>query len=93
MTSCPQIVNLNHFVMIWVTQLSQFLKLGVSDAPIEKWEKDISRPSEPCRTRIVEFLGFNPDPENSTGESPVEHLLQERRNPAASNWNLPAFAS
>ena len=47
-----------------MTQIAQSLKLGVSDATIEKWEKDISRPSEPYRTRIVEFLGFDPDSKN-----------------------------
>jgi DNA-binding transcriptional regulator YiaG len=43
-----------------MTQLSHFLKLGVSDATIEKWEKDISRPSAPYWKRIVEFVGFDP---------------------------------
>jgi predicted transcriptional regulator len=50
-----------------MTQLSQFLKLGVSDATIEKWEKDISCPSKPYRTRIVEFVGFDPKTINPTG--------------------------
>ena len=43
-----------------MTQLSQFLNLGVSDGTIEKWEKDISRPSEPYWKRIVEFVGYDP---------------------------------
>jgi len=43
-----------------MTQLSQFLKLGVSDGTIEKWEKDISRPSMLYWKRIVEFAGFDP---------------------------------
>jgi DNA-binding transcriptional regulator YiaG len=52
-----------------MTQLSQFLNLGVSDATIEKWEKDISRPSEPYWKRIVEFAGFDPKTIKPTGES------------------------
>ena len=51
-----------------MTQLSQFLNLGVSDATIEKWEKDISLPSEPYWKRIVEFLGFDPETIKPTGE-------------------------
>ncbi|HXR46802.1 MAG TPA: helix-turn-helix transcriptional regulator [Candidatus Limnocylindrales bacterium] len=50
-------------------QLSKFLNLGVSDATIEKWEKDKSQPSEPYRSRIVEFLGIDPAKANSTGDS------------------------
>jgi predicted transcriptional regulator len=52
-----------------MTQLSQFLRLGVSDSTIEKWEKNISRPSEPYRSQIVQFLGFAPETTNSTGGS------------------------
>jgi DNA-binding transcriptional regulator YiaG len=51
-----------------MTQLSQFLNLGVSDATIEKWEKDISRPSAPYWKRIVEFVGFDPKIIRQTGE-------------------------
>jgi predicted transcriptional regulator len=43
-----------------MTQLSEYLKLDVSDATIEKWEKDISQPSKPYWNRIVEFVGFDP---------------------------------
>jgi predicted transcriptional regulator len=50
-------------------QLSDFLSLGVSDSTIEKWEKDISRPTEPYRSRIVEFLGFDSEPVEPTGDS------------------------
>ena len=51
-----------------MTQLSQFLNLGVSDATIEKWEKDISRPSALYWKRIVEFVGFDPKTFYPTGE-------------------------
>ena len=52
-----------------MTQLSQFLNLGVSDATIEKWEKDISRPSALYWKRIVEFVGFDPVTVKPTGDS------------------------
>jgi hypothetical protein len=51
-----------------MTQLSQFLNLGVFDATIEKWEKDISRPTALYWKRIVEFVGFDPKTINPTGE-------------------------
>jgi len=51
-----------------MTQLSEYLNLGVSDASIEKWEKDISRPSALYWKCIVEFVGFDPKTINPTGE-------------------------
>ena len=34
--------------------------LGFTDTAIEKWEKNINRPTEPHRARIIQFLGFDP---------------------------------
>jgi len=51
-----------------MTQLSRFLNLGVSDATIEKWEKNKGQPSKPYRIRIVEFLGFDPANVNPIGD-------------------------
>jgi hypothetical protein len=55
-------------------QLAKLLGLGFTVTAIEKWEKNQNRPTEPCRSRIVEFLGFDPDSKNSTGGSSVEYL-------------------
>jgi len=51
-------------------KLAQLLGFGITDAAIEKWEKNENRPTEPCRSRIIEFLGFDPELENPTGDSP-----------------------
>lgn len=59
-----------------MTQLSQFLNLGVSDATIEKWEQDISQPSEAYRTSIVEFLGSNSEPTKAAAESCADEWLE-----------------
>ena len=50
-----------------MTQLADLLGLGVSDAAIEKWEKNQNRPTAEHRKRIVEFLGFDPKLLNPTG--------------------------
>jgi transcriptional regulator with XRE-family HTH domain len=55
-------------------QLAMLLGLGITATAIEKWEKNQNRPTEPYRSRIVEFLGFDPDSKNPTGGSPVEDL-------------------
>jgi len=55
-------------------QLAQLLGLGFTATAIEKWEKNQNRPTEPYRSRIVEFLGFDPDSNNSTDGLPVEDL-------------------
>jgi transcriptional regulator with XRE-family HTH domain len=41
-------------------KLAQLLGVGVTDSAIEKWERNKNRPTEPYRSRIVEFLGFDP---------------------------------
>jgi DNA-binding transcriptional regulator YiaG len=55
-------------------QLAKLLGLGITATAIEKWEKNQNHPTEPYRSRIVEFIGFDPYSNNSTGGSPVEHL-------------------
>jgi transcriptional regulator with XRE-family HTH domain len=55
-------------------QLAKLLGLGFTVTAIEKWEKNQNRPTEPYRSRIVEFLGIDPDSKDSTGGSPVEDL-------------------
>jgi transcriptional regulator with XRE-family HTH domain len=47
-------------------KLAKLLGVGVTDTAIEKWEKNQNRPTEPYRSRIVEFLGFDPELENPT---------------------------
>lgn len=42
-------------------QFIRRLQLGVNDRTLEKWEKNISRPTEPFRSRLVKFLGFDPE--------------------------------
>jgi transcriptional regulator with XRE-family HTH domain len=51
-----------------MTQLADVLELGVSKAAIEKWENNQNRPSEEHRSRIVEFLGFDPAAVSPTGD-------------------------
>jgi hypothetical protein len=55
-------------------QLAKLLGFGFTATAIEKWEKNQNRLTEPYHSRIVEFLGFDPDSQNSTGGSPVERL-------------------
>jgi DNA-binding transcriptional regulator YiaG len=50
-------------------KLIQLLGLSISDTTVEKWEKNQNRPTEPFHSRIVEFLGFDPELENQTGGS------------------------
>ena len=50
-------------------KLIRLLGLNVYDTTIEKWEKNENRPTERYRSRIVEFLGFDPELENPTGDS------------------------
>ena len=50
-------------------KLARLLGVGVTDTAIEKWEKDQNRPIPEHRKLIVEFLGFDPQPENRTGGS------------------------
>lgn len=52
-----------------MTQLADLLGLGVSDAAIEKWEKNQNRPTKEHQKRIVEFLGFEAPVVNTTSDS------------------------
>ena len=52
-----------------MTQLIDLLRLDVSDSSVEKWEKDLNRPSAEHRRQIVEFIGFDPADVKSTGGS------------------------
>jgi hypothetical protein len=56
-------------------QLAKLLGVAFTDTAIEKWWKNQNRPTELYGSRIVESLGFDQDSKNSTGGSPVEHLL------------------
>ena len=51
-----------------MAQLAKTLGLGITDAAIEKWEKNQNRPTDEHRKRIVEFLGFTPARTNPTGD-------------------------
>jgi transcriptional regulator with XRE-family HTH domain len=50
-------------------KLAQLLGFGITDTAIEKWEINENRPTERYRSRIVEFLGFDPEIENLTDDS------------------------
>ena len=52
-----------------MTQLAKTLGLGITDTAIEKWEKNLNRPTERHQRRIVKFLGFDPAATNPTGDS------------------------
>jgi DNA-binding transcriptional regulator YiaG len=42
-----------------MTKLAELLGLGITDTAIEKWEKNQNRPTEPYRTKILEFLNVS----------------------------------
>ena len=42
-------------------KFAQLLGFGITDTAIEKWEINENRPTERYRSRIVEFLGFDPE--------------------------------
>jgi len=46
--------------------LANLFGLGFTAKAKEKWEQNQTRPTEPCRSRIAELLGFAPDSDNST---------------------------
>jgi DNA-binding transcriptional regulator YiaG len=50
-------------------KLAHLLSFNITDTAIEKWEKNQNRPTEPFRSRIVEFIGFDPELKNPTGDS------------------------
>jgi DNA-binding transcriptional regulator YiaG len=50
-------------------QLAKLLGLGVTDSAIEKWEKNQNRPTEPYRSLIVKFIGFDTAIVNPMGAS------------------------
>jgi len=52
-----------------MSQPGELLGLGVTDSAIEKWEKNQNRPTVPYRTRIIGFLGFDPETAKPTGGS------------------------
>jgi transcriptional regulator with XRE-family HTH domain len=52
-----------------MTQLADRLGLVITDSAIEKWEKNLNRPTDRHRKMIVGFLGFDPVSENLTGGS------------------------
>ena len=50
-----------------VAKLIRLLDLGVTDNAVELWEKNRNRLKGPNRERIVQFLGFDPELANPTG--------------------------
>jgi transcriptional regulator with XRE-family HTH domain len=50
-------------------KLAKLLGISVTDTAIEKWEKNLNHPTDPHRTKIVRFLGFDPELENPKGAS------------------------
>jgi transcriptional regulator with XRE-family HTH domain len=50
------------------TQLAKLLGSGITPTAMEKWEKNQNWPTEAYRTRIIEFLGFDPNSANPTGD-------------------------
>ncbi len=44
-----------------MAQLAKQLGLEVTESAIERWEKNLARPTEANRARIVKFLGFEPE--------------------------------
>jgi DNA-binding transcriptional regulator YiaG len=51
-----------------MTQLAKFLGVGITKTAIEKWETNQNYPTPLNRIRIIEFLGFDPDVANPTGD-------------------------
>jgi DNA-binding transcriptional regulator YiaG len=50
-------------------KLAETLGIGITDTAVEKWEKNQNHPTAAHRSRIIEFLGFDPATPNLTGES------------------------
>ncbi len=50
-------------------QLADVLGVGITDSAIEKWEKNQNQPTEEHRTRLVQFLGYDPILRDSTEHS------------------------
>jgi transcriptional regulator with XRE-family HTH domain len=48
-------------------KLAKLLGIGVTDSAIEKWEKNINYPTAPYRSKIISFLGFDPEFEKPKG--------------------------
>jgi len=55
-------------ISLSMTQLAQLLDIGVSSSAIEKREKHQNCSTTPYRKRIIEFLGFDPESFNPTGD-------------------------
>jgi transcriptional regulator with XRE-family HTH domain len=51
-----------------MTQLAKLLGVGMTMTAIEKWETNRNYPTPPNRIRIIEFLGFDPESVNPTGD-------------------------
>jgi len=51
-----------------MTQLAKLLGVGIANTAIEKWETNQNYPTPPNRIRIIEFLGFDPEWTNPTGD-------------------------
>ena len=48
-------------------KLAVLLGGGMTETAIEKWEKNLNYPTAPFRSKIVRFLGFDPELENPPG--------------------------
>lgn len=49
-------------------QVATLLGDGVNKESVRQWERNIYYPTKRYRARIVEFLGFDPESPNPTGE-------------------------
>jgi methylisocitrate lyase len=58
--------------MVRMTVAKQ-LALGMTGSAIEKWEKNQNYPTPPNRIRMIEFLGFDPEPSPFTENYPWFH--------------------
>jgi hypothetical protein len=52
-----------------MAQLVDLLELDVTDGAVERWEKNLAKPTPEHRKRLVEFLGFDPEAPGLTGDS------------------------
>jgi transcriptional regulator with XRE-family HTH domain len=51
-----------------MAQLAKLLGVGMTKTAIEKWENNQNHPTPTNRIRIIEFLGFDPELSNPTGD-------------------------
>jgi len=52
-----------------LTQLAELLGIKIYASTILKWERNQNYPAPAYRPRIVEFLGYDPELANPTGDS------------------------